>query len=427
MGFRSFVKKIGSKIVGGIKDIGSSVVKGIKTGVKGVLKFVNKLGIVGQIGLSLMLPGLGELVGQFAGQLMASGNIFGQMAGNVLNFAVNTASKIKSVVGSVTEGVVNVIGEAAGATLNKMGLSGPFKGLTKTLGFNKNAAGVAQGIDISGKTFSSMMDVARSGLEDVTKAGSNLFKLDSYTEVNKFVSPETKAKIAQTKTEVLKEIPIDQDSIVQKSLPLEQVPETNIGLSPEATAKVEAQIDMYGDDIGIPIDETSLLDRKPVEAVTERFKPITAEERSLISGVEIKRQPPMPFTPTGEIIDTDIKFSVVDSAGKTVPLTSETAKDLMSVNVGSSKAGYTAADFAEDYSRVSDSLASATSTGSYGDYTAFDIPDADQYAVEGAQLIDFFENNVRINYGGSSQIPSIYQRQSSWGQALNSRVNSRIG
>ena len=182
---------------------------------------------------------------------------------------------------------------------------------------------------------------------------------------------------------------------------------------------------MYGDDIIAPIDETSLLDRKPVElseAVTERFKPITAEERSLISGTEIRREPPIPFTPTGEIIDTDMKFSVVNSAGETVPLTSETAKDLMSVDVASSKAGYGVADFAEDYAAVRDAVMPPAGVSEADSYTAFDIPELSQYGVEGAELIDFFAGNrVTVDYGRGSTSP-IYKRQSNWSQTLNSRM-----
>jgi len=424
MGLGSFFKKIGSKIVGGIKDIGSSVVKGIKTGVKGVLKFVNKLGIVGQIGLSLMLPGLGELVGAWAGSLMASGNVFGQMAGNVLNFAVNTASKIKSVVGSVTEGVVNVIGEAAGATLNKMGLEEPFKGLTKTLGFNKNAAGVAQGIDVSGKTFSSMMDVARSGLEDVTKAGSNLFKLDSYTQVNKFVSPETKLKIENVR-QGLDTVVTSQDMGGAGVLKPEVAETKGFDFSGLETQKSES---ILGADIPSITDPNKFLEMS-VDTDIGKFSAVEQptvrsllespdvgfgrgyDEKGFITNLSEMTEPPVTQTRLKDMLQSEKNITPMAAGEGVMRKTGETAT------------GYTAADFAEDYSRVSDSLASATSTGSYGDYTAFDIPDADQYAVEGAQLIDFFENNVRINYGGSSQVPSIYQRQSSWGQALNSRIS----
>ena len=424
MGLGSFFKKIGSKIVGGIKDIGSSVVKGIKTGVKGVLKFVNKLGIVGQIGLSLMLPGLGELVGAWAGSLMASGNVFGQMAGNVLNFAVNTASKIKSVVGSVTEGVVNVIGEAAGATLNKMGLEEPFKGLTKTLGFNKNAAGVAQGIDVSGKTFSSMMDVARSGLEDVTKAGSNLFKLDSYTQVNKFVSPETKLKIENVR-QGLDTVVTSQDMGGAGVLKPKVAETKGFDFSGLETQKSES---ILGADIPSITDPNKFLEMS-VDTDIGKFSAVEQptvrsllespdvgfgrgyDEKGFITNLSEMTEPPVTQTRLKDMLQSEKNITPMAAGEGVMRKTGETAT------------GYTAADFAEDYSRVSDSLASATSTGSYGDYTAFDIPDADQYAVEGAQLIDFFENNVRINYGGSSQVPSIYQRQSSWGQALNSRIS----
>ena len=63
MGFFSKIKK-------GFKKVVSKIGKGIRKVTKKVGKFMGKMGIVGQIGLALVLPGIGSMLGGFAGTLV---------------------------------------------------------------------------------------------------------------------------------------------------------------------------------------------------------------------------------------------------------------------------------------------------------------------------------------------------------------------
>lgn len=149
------LKKLGSKLVRGIKKVGSKIVKGIKTGFKGVMKFVGELGIVGQIGLSLLLPGMGQMIGGWAQGMMASSNVFIKGAGHILNTAIKIGDKIGGVAKTITGGVTKILGHTAGTILNKMELANPFKNFTAGLGFGPidPLTGKAAGIDISNYQF----------------------------------------------------------------------------------------------------------------------------------------------------------------------------------------------------------------------------------------------------------------------------------
>ena len=90
-----------SKIFKGIKKVVKKIGKGIKKVVKKVSTAVDKLGIVGQIGMMFLMPyamkGLGNLFGQFAGgtsgtwanALMSKSNIAAKALGHTMN-AIHT-------------------------------------------------------------------------------------------------------------------------------------------------------------------------------------------------------------------------------------------------------------------------------------------------------------------------------------------------
>ncbi len=63
-----FFSKIWKGLKKGVKSIG----KGIKSAFKKFGKFMNKIGIVGQIAMSFILPGLGEILGAMTSTMMGS-------------------------------------------------------------------------------------------------------------------------------------------------------------------------------------------------------------------------------------------------------------------------------------------------------------------------------------------------------------------
>jgi len=120
-----FLSKIGKGIKSTFKKIG----KGIKSAFKSIGKFMDKIGIVGQIGLSLLLPGIGAALsgmwGSVVGTLQAYGGIGSSIvngAGNFLAKATSIANTISKPFTTITEGVKNVVGETLKAGANALGV-----------------------------------------------------------------------------------------------------------------------------------------------------------------------------------------------------------------------------------------------------------------------------------------------------------------
>ena len=173
-----------SKVWKGVKKTVKKIGKGIKKGIQKVGKFMDKIGIVGQIGLSLIMPGIGGMLGQWAGGMMAYQGVGAGVvnaAGSVLNAAVNIGSKVSSVFSTVTEGVTNVMGEVAGATLNELGLG-------ETVG--------KMGWDISTKSFANVGNVASTAFDATKATVGDLFSKSTLTATNKFAQ-EAATKAAE--------------------------------------------------------------------------------------------------------------------------------------------------------------------------------------------------------------------------------------
>ena len=181
------------KIFKGVKKVFKKIGKGIKSAFKSVGRFMGKIGIVGQIALGLLLPGIGTMIGTWAGAAMGSANAFVSAAGHFVNAAVQIGTKAGTVFKTVTQGVTNVIGETVGAVLNKIpGMDGVVKKFTGSLGMN-----AGKGIDISQKGFESVMKVATQAVSDVAKTGGNLFSMDTLTGKNKYYLESMKTKVAE--------------------------------------------------------------------------------------------------------------------------------------------------------------------------------------------------------------------------------------
>ena len=112
-----FFSKIWKGVKGAVKRIG----KGIKSAVKSVGKFVNRLGVAGQIGLSLVLPGIGGLIGNAAGVLASSSNVWMAGVGKIIQTAGKFASTAGNVFKTVTDGVLGFVKKIGGSIVNKAG------------------------------------------------------------------------------------------------------------------------------------------------------------------------------------------------------------------------------------------------------------------------------------------------------------------
>lgn len=118
-----------SKIGKGIKSAFKKIGKGIKSAFGKIGKFMDKIGIIGQIGLSLLLPGIGSALsgmwGSVVGGMQAYSGIGASIvngAGNFLNAATKLATNISKPFTTITEGVKNVVGETLKAGANALGV-----------------------------------------------------------------------------------------------------------------------------------------------------------------------------------------------------------------------------------------------------------------------------------------------------------------
>ena len=122
MGFFSKVFKSVGKV---FKKIG----KGIKSAFKKFGKFMNKIGVLGQVAMFFIMPYVGAaLGGMFTGAAgaLATNTVggalgaAGQAAGKLMQFVGNTVSKGFNVYSNITKGVTDTLGNFAKTASNKM-------------------------------------------------------------------------------------------------------------------------------------------------------------------------------------------------------------------------------------------------------------------------------------------------------------------
>lgn len=217
-----------SKIFKGVKKVWKSIGKRIKKTFKSIGKFMGKIGVVGQIALSILLPGIGTMIGGLAGGMMASGSALVRGAGTFLNAAVNVGSKMGGLVKTVTQGVTKVVGNVAGAVLNKIpGATNLVKNVTSSIGINSG-----KGINMANASFENAVKAAQSTVTDFAAQGRDLFSMDTLTDPNKYISTETMAKINKLDVDLQKDLDagktigsdpytqaqIEADSIIEKPL-----------------------------------------------------------------------------------------------------------------------------------------------------------------------------------------------------------------
>ena len=108
------------KIFKGIKKVFKKIGRGIKKGFAKFGKFMDKIGIVGQIAMMFILPGIGNALlagmGTLGAALSASGSLILRGAGAVLNGAMKFAGTVGNAFRTVTNGIM----EFGKTALNKI-------------------------------------------------------------------------------------------------------------------------------------------------------------------------------------------------------------------------------------------------------------------------------------------------------------------
>lgn len=149
-----------SKIVKGVKGVFKKIGKTVKSVFKKVGKFMNKIGVVGHIGLALIAPYAMPMLGSLATSMMGTtlGGVSGAIvkgAGQFLNAAVKVGTRVGQAFKSVTEAVTGTIKNVVGATLNKAGLGNVVKGIS---GWDVSSMNFKDAFAKSGELWSSAGD-----------------------------------------------------------------------------------------------------------------------------------------------------------------------------------------------------------------------------------------------------------------------------
>ena len=177
------------KVFKGIGKVFRKIGRGIKKVVGKVGKFFGKFGIIGQIGLGLLLPGVGSMLsgmlGSVGGALAGSSSALLSGAGKFIQGAIKIGTKVGNAFSTVTEGVTKVIGEAAGAVLNKIPGAGDLL---------KNISGGR--INITDNNWSSVWDTAQTAVQDSIAAGKDIFTTMA-------TGPDTATQLAQQPLEAV--------------------------------------------------------------------------------------------------------------------------------------------------------------------------------------------------------------------------------
>ena len=165
------------KVFKGIKKAVSSTWKRVKKAFKSIGKFMGKIGIIGQIGLALLLPGVGQILsnmlvgavpgvtGGLAGTLQGMGAV-GKAAAGFIKGAVNVASKTSKFFGSITDGVKQIVGDTIGAAAQSLGITAE-----SAIGQGLNKIGVNMGVDGWGGIFTN----AGKSLRNIGSSFTNIF------------------------------------------------------------------------------------------------------------------------------------------------------------------------------------------------------------------------------------------------------------
>ena len=442
----SFFKKVLGGIAKPFRKVLSKTWKGIKKGFKKVMGFIGKLGIVGQIGLSLLLPGLGEIVSGWALTMMGSGSAIISGAGHVLNAAINIGTKIKGVVGSVTKGIGKVVGQTVGTVLNKIPGVGKF---IKDITLDK--------IDITKMTdFSDIGDVFSKELGNISSATSDLFSKGTFTDLNSFAKDALmKTQMQESLAKTLEE---GSTSMFDKTGAL-KTPESILAESQDfnfdmGNAKMEGldfeidssilQPSALADNPLLPrsvVDPSQLnLGMNSTRNLEQYYKGVdTPQGQGYQVGTRLSDPTPsystsvkakgLDFDPTELEVNMPANPSLLEAPAKLIKdkngfydfeTTNAVAKESLATKAGKKLAG----SITKDKVLASlDSSGVGTYEGGYGGGTSFDVPDMGPMTAGGmtAQEINFFNLVPSLEIRGLT-LPANYQPQSNYSRAMANLV-----
>tara|TARA_B100000519_G_scaffold44031_1_gene34838 strand:- start:10136 stop:11398 length:1263 start_codon:yes stop_codon:yes gene_type:complete len=151
-----------SKVWKGVKKTFKKIGKGIKKGFQKFGKFMGKIGWLGQIAMSMILPGIGSLfanglgsmlglskitsLSQLAGNLAGSTNMFAKALGHTMGVGIQAVNLVKAPFESITKVITNFGKSAMNGMSRFFGGGNVFDGHTFTSGMSKDWTKIKQGI-----------------------------------------------------------------------------------------------------------------------------------------------------------------------------------------------------------------------------------------------------------------------------------------
>jgi hypothetical protein len=163
------------KIFKGVGKVFKKIGRGIKKAVGKFGKFMGKAGILGQVAMMFILPGIGQALGSAftgligtagtattAGTGLLGGGALSQAAGKVLQFAGKVASAPGKIFSSITKGVTSTLTEFSKTALSKMGFEGKLvEGAAESYFFGADSAASRVGTAIKSPfTEKALLDAA---------------------------------------------------------------------------------------------------------------------------------------------------------------------------------------------------------------------------------------------------------------------------
>lgn len=340
-----FFSKVWKKVKKGFKSVFKKIGKGISKIFKGIGKFMGKIGIVGQLAMSFILPGIGAALSKTAGGLftrmtgaLAKGGKIAKAAGKMLEAGVNFAKMGHSAFKTVTDGVSSFVTEMGQAALSKIpGIKKIFPNITdkkfKTAWnnvqdeFQKNTETVMENFDnLIGRT-AKPTDAVTSSLLDkgsaVTGKGgvSGTAEIKGFDEFKPVETPPT----------------IDTSSIQQVDIP------DNFGMdAPDISADFGTKTETLGggyrgqpvqssttggilDKADIKIDMPKVENKSLLEKAGDYLGKIKDEVKASITEAPSKLPEYL-----GERVETGIKGEVVEEIDKALGIAPEEQEEQLS-------------------------------------------------------------------------------------------------
>ena len=430
------------KLFKGVKKVFKKIGRGIKKVVGKIGKFMGKIGIVGQIALGFLLPGIGAMLGKAAGAMMGSLNPIISGAGKFLNAAVKIGQKAGSLVKSVGEGITKVVGKTIGATINKIPGGKNFSGFLKDVTGGK--------LDFVGDTFlgkdgsllgdGGVLGTAKESVLNIKSATTDLFSKSTVdSSLNKFaVEANIEKPVVESKPEIDTDI---KNQMVESETTVADIPETGRPESKSLIADrpVTPTQEMYDQNIGgfrnvVNQDPTAYPTIKtdttfgtvPTQEMYDQnvggFKNIVDQDPTAYPSIKT----PFGTVPTQEMYDQNVGGfkNIVDQDPSSYPMID--AKKSLGTKIYESPLGQKIKEKTTGKLTPANVLRASKATfgpdgqavdNSY-DYTQFDIPEARQQDVGsgGAEQVALMIRPMEIQgYRGTN--PQ-YTPQSSWSQTL---------